>query len=382
MKTSEVQTMYNLNNNLSMNEAVKYLCDTAKTGLARFYPQTSDVLPYTATIKDRWELSGESLRYAAISQIGIARWVKYHPEDRACLPNLWPRIMNNHNRIEHIGDIALALWAGVTSGADNCEPLARALAANWRNQAKLCNAVELGWIVQGCTLAIIKRNDISSTLEPMLNEAKTRLVSLFELQHSLFRRHNRIGLEEIISKRIACFADQVYPTMALSTYGSCFDDDQSIEIAAQVVEKMCRFQGALGQWWWHYDVSHGNICEEYPVFSVHQDSMAPMAIMASDRVSKQNHMKEIEYGMRWLFGANELNENLVQMDQGIIWRDIEKREPAKLSRKVRSICSVSGLTGLHRLAGKCFVGFGINRECRPYHLGWILYAWADYEINQ
>jgi hypothetical protein len=36
------------------------------------------------------------------------------------------------------------------------------------------------------------------------------------------------------------------------------------------------------------------------------------------------------------------------------------------------------LQSLHRLAGKCFFGFRINRKCRPYHLGWILYAWADY----
>jgi hypothetical protein len=35
------------------------------------------------------------------------------------------------------------------------------------------------------------------------------------------------------------------------------------------------------------------------------------------------------------------------------------------------------LTGLHRLTGKNLFGYVVNRECRPYELGWLLYAWAD-----
>jgi hypothetical protein len=105
--------------------------------------------------------------------------------------------------------------------------------------------------------------------------------------------------------------------------------------------------------------------------------MAPMAVMASDKASKQDHSDKINLGLRWNFGFNELKENILIPEEGIIWRDIERNEPAKLTRKIRSICSVAGLSGLHRLTGKCVNSFRINRECRPYHLGWILYAWAD-----
>ncbi|MHC4423499.1 MAG: hypothetical protein ACYSWR_02355, partial [Planctomycetota bacterium] len=330
---------------------------------------------------DKWESNGFSARYAAISQIGIAKWLRFHPEDTMHLSSLWPKVVDNRHKIKHIGDFALALWAGVASEADDCELFAGLLAASWQHQAHLCDATELGWIVQACTLALQEQGNLELHLQPVLDEAKERLVILFRPRQNLFQRHNRSGLRRVVNRRIACFADQVYPIMALSTYGLCFNDTESIQLAAGTVEQICRFQGSLGQWWWHYDVGGAKVCEEYPVFSVHQDAMAPMAIMASDKATGRNHSEEIELGMRWLFGANELGQNLFNAGQGIIWRDIEKCEPAKFSRALRAFLCVGDLKQLHGLAGRCFVGFRINRECRPYHLGWILYTWADYRLE-
>jgi len=363
----------------SLRQMVEPLCSIAKASLGRYYMDADNVLPFSATIgpDGEWKLSGVSLRYVAISQIGIARWIDCHLADETYLPNLWPRIVDNRDRIKNIGDLALALWAGLTSKADNCKMFADALSTGWQSQANTCNAVELAWVLQACTLAVRGDNDFQVYLQPLMEEAKDRLLSLFKPQHSLFQRHNRASFGQAISRRIACFADQVYPILALCTYGRFFEDNQCIEIAQKTVERICQLQGPLGQWWWHYDTAKGQVCEEYPVFSVHQDAMAPMAIMASDRLTGQNHSREIERGLRWLWGQNELNECLVLYDAGLIWRDIEKREPAKISRSVRALLCVANLKLLHTLAGRSFLGFRVNRECRPYHLGWILYAWAD-----
>ena len=373
----------NIIESMSLDQIAQSLCKIAKAGLHRYYIGSDGRLPYSATIKpsNTWESRGFSIRYAAISQIGVTEWLKFHPEDTACLPNLWPRIMNNNHKIVHIADSALALWAGLAGNADGCELLAKALSDRWGNQADSCNAVELAWILQACSLASQKRNDLEAHIQPLLYETKKRLVALFRPQQSLFQRHNRPGLGQIVSRRIACFADQVYPVLALCTYGKFFSDKESIELAAKAIEQICRFQGSLGQWWWHYDTTKGKVCEEYPVFSVHQDAMAPMAIMASDRLTGNNHSKEIELGLRWLFGRNELNQNLLLDEEGIIWRDIEKCELKKASRTLRALLCTADLQVLHRLVGGCFIGFRINYECRPYHLGWILYAWADYGID-
>ncbi len=365
----------------SLHQMVESLTEIAKAGLGRHYTDADNVLPYSATIgpDGEWKLSGVSVRYAAISQIGIARWLDYHSADRAYLPNLWQTIADNRDRIRRTGDLALAVWAGVASKASNCKLFADALSASWQSQANTCNAVELAWVLQACTLAVRGDNHFQLYLQPLMEEAKDRLLNLFRPQQSLFRRHNRAGFKEAVSRRIACFADQVYPVLALCTYGQFFEDNQCIEIAQKTVERICQLQGPLGQWLWHYDTLKGEVCEEYPVFSVHQDAMAPMAIMASDRLTGQNHSREIERGLRWLLGQNELNECLVLYDAGIIWRDIEKRELAKISRSVRALLCVANLKLLHTLAGRTFLGFCINHECRPYHLGWILYAWADYD---
>jgi hypothetical protein len=374
-----IQPSCTVRENVAFSQMIDSLCKTAKAGLYRFYEETSEELPYTATITpdNEWTSSGFSIRYAAISQIGIAEWLKTHPEDRAHLPNLWPKIIDNYHNITDIGDLALVLWAAVANKADNCELLARTLSTSWQSQANLCNAVELGWIIQACTLALSEQGHLKPHMGPVLNQAKTNLVSLFRPQQNLFQRHNRAGIAETISRRIACFADQVYPILAMSTYGLIFNDKQSIEIAARATEKICRLQGPLGQWWWHYDTSRGEVSEEYPVFSVHQHAMAPMAIMASDKASGGNHLREIELSLRWLFGNNELNSDMVLNNIGVIWRDIEKREPVKLSRGLRSLLCISNLHSLNKLASKCFIGFRINYECRPYELGWILYTWAN-----
>ena len=361
---------------------VESFCNIANVSLGRYYMDADNVLPFSATIgpDGQWKLSGVSLRYAAISQIGITRWIDYHLADGTYLPDLWPRIVDNRDRIKDIGDLALALWAGLTGKADNCKLFAEALSASWQSQANRCSAVELAWILQACTLAM-RRKDLQACVQPLTGEVRSRLLTLFQPQQGLFRRHNRSGFKEAVSRRIACFADQVYPVLALCTYGQSFKDNQCIDTARKTVKRICQLQGPLGQWWWHYDTAKGQVCEEYPVFSVHQDAMAPMAIMASDKLTGQNHSREIERGLRWLWGQNELNEYLVLYDSGLIWRDIEKREPLKLSRTLRALLCAGHLNSLHRVAGKCFAGLRVNRECRPYHLGWILYTWADYDAT-
>ena len=367
--------------NYDLDEMVACVCTAAKTGQTKCYEEASK-LPYTRKPdkESNWGLKNDSLRYAAISQVGISRWLRYHAHDREMLPDLWPRILQRLERITRIGDLALSLWAGIESGEDNCDQFAQTLKRCWDEQADSCNAVELGWIVQACTIAIRQSGFFESHLRPVLDDAHKRLSRLFDVEHNLFQRHNRTGTHEIISRRVACFADQVYPILAMSTFGTTFDDKTSIDFAGRAVEQICRFQGDLGQWQWHYDVLGGKVCEEYPVFSVHQDAMAPVAIIAADKACGVDHTKEIELGMRWLFGANELEVDMVLQDKGIIWRDIERREPNQFSRVARSLCCITGMDKLHKLAGGCFDKFVINHECRPYHLGWILYAWAEYGL--
>lgn len=367
---------------LETQKMVALLCQAAKLGLRSCYDTSRRRLPYSIHLETTEPVAvGSSIRYAAISQIGISRWCRYHPDDADPLCNLLPNLHSDADRIIDAGDCALCLWAAADSQDREADVFAKLLADRWRTSADRCNAVELSWVVQACTVAIKQRSDLEALLDGVLEDAYGRLCSLFNSKSDLFNRHARGRLARRLSGRIACFADQVYPILACANYGRLVGDQRGLEMAGRATEQICRYQGPMGQWWWHYDVVGAKVCEEYPVFSVHQDAMAPMAIRASDRVNHQDHSNHIESGLRWIFGANELGQDMLYRDKGLILRDIEKTEPAKASRFVRSILCAANLNVLHKLAGKCVLGFRINRQCRPYHLGWILYAWADYQCD-
>jgi hypothetical protein len=67
---------------------------------------------------------------------------------------------------------------------------------------------------------------------------------------------------------------------------------------------------------------------------------------------------------------------MIVPQENIVWRDVHRREIHKMYRLVRGALIAGRLHRVHRLAGKNLFGYAINKECRPYELGWILYAWA------
>ncbi len=378
----------NFNSSLNYSN-ITQIKQAAIKGLLSYYNDPNNKMPYTTVYKTEkyWNLVGYSLRYTAISHIGISKWLAYHPQDENQLPELWSRILNELPKINDIGDISLCLWAGCEGTLDRLiELILDKFISIWREQKDKCNSVELGWVLKACLMVCDVMPDSSQKVDSILKDSYVRLSNNYNPMAHLFCRHKRKGFKQKVSGQIACFADQVYPIVAMSHYGKRFDDKKAKMMAAEVVDKICEYQGRQGQWMWHYDVTHNRLCEEYPVFSVHQHAMAPMAIFASDQVNGQNHRQQIALGLKWLFGNNELGENLVLPEQGIIWRDIERDEPEKWSRNVKGLCYTYGLKQLGDfLTEKHSEKFKINYECRPYELGWILYAWADkfkYEVDQ
>jgi hypothetical protein len=369
-----------LHGELSLEAMISAVTDIAKSGVSRFYQSPAHLRPYTATA-DRygdWALRGDSVRYAAIVQIGLSRWLAHHSSDQSVLPNLCPILRERSEEIGDVGDAALCLWAASQSRDEAVERWMHRLVQLWSGRGQTCSAMEVAWVLQACLAAeILMGGHTPGQIEPIMTDAHRMLKLLYDTNTCLFRRRNQSGRLSF-KGRISSFAEQVYPILALATFGRLRDDAWSVDAVASVTDTICKHQGSLGQWMWHYDVATGRVCEEYPVFSVHQDAMAPMAILAADKACRTDHLSHIELGLRWLFGGNELGQTLARPRVGFIWRDIERVEPYKLTRVLRSACCVMGLRSFHEWVGKRPCRFKINQECRPYHLGWILYAWADF----
>ena len=141
--------------------------------------------------------------------------------------------------------------------------------------------------------------------------------------------------------------------------------------------RICKLQGIAGQWWWHYDTRNGSIVEGYPVYSVHQHAMAPMALLDLREAGGADHSDAVARGLGWLEEHPEVSVPLVSHENNVIWRKAARREPKKAVRAISAMTTALRpgllLPGLDAIFPPCEVDY----ECRPYELGWLLYAWLS-----
>lgn len=175
---------------------------------------------------------------------------------------------------------------------------------------------------------------------------------------------------------IGSFADQVYPVQALSRLAARTGEDRYLAAANATAARLVRLQGPAGQWWWHYDVRTGGVVEGYPVYSVHQHAMAPMVLLELLGAGGDDHRAAVAKGLHWLEAHPECVEPLIADELGVVWRKVGRREPPRASRSLAAISSrvhpKLRVPGLSKLLPPGVV----DHECRPYELGWLMYAWA------
>jgi hypothetical protein len=99
--------------------------------------------------------------------------------------------------------------------------------------------------------------------------------------------------------------------------------------------------------------------------------MAPLALFALGESTEQDYTPYIFNGLPWIYGRNELNRNLCETSTNIVWRSIYLPKPMSYIMKAGSLLGFSAETAAP-------VGLHVNFEDRPYHFGWVLYAFAQY----
>ena len=179
------------------------------------------------------------------------------------------------------------------------------------------------------------------------------------------------GLSGKIRGRIGSFADQVYPSYALSVFAQAFNRKEALDPAIETAKTVCRLQGELGQWWWHYDAKSGGVLGRYPVYSVHQYGMAPMMLFMVGESAGLDFSRHIYLGLEWVSGKNEIAESLVDIERQMIWRNISPTRTQCFRDELRSL--IKKPEGTPTSMGN---GLFVLRESRPYCFGWLLYAFA------
>jgi hypothetical protein len=317
--------------------------------------------------QDGTRLEGVSPRYGAIVLLGSQGLVESEQRSLfagATAVEFCERMIGEESRPRNLGDAALLAWAaaelGAPSRAKALEVMRRLRATDSTNYT-----VDAAWELSGL-VAAGERDAAKAAADVLLAVSS---------DSGIFPHHTRSA--GFWRSHVGCFADQVYPIQALARYGAFAKDKRALGAAQRCADRICELQGPGGQWWWHYDARTGRVIEGYPVYSVHQNSMAPMALLDLADAGGTLHREAMVRGLRWLENAPEIGMTLIDDGQSLIWRKAARADPAKLVRRARAC--VSRLHPSLRLGvlDSVFPPTRIDFESRPYHLGWILYAWTD-----
>ncbi|MGZ8463084.1 MAG: hypothetical protein ACXWWT_09600, partial [Candidatus Deferrimicrobiaceae bacterium] len=278
---------------------------------------------------------GISRRYTAIALIGLSG-----EEDPVVssvlggegLRNVCGRLADGISRADNLGDTALAFWASCAVGYPDRREL-RGRLVRLESAKRVHPVVETAWALAAlCT-------DPESSSGELREKLARRLIASFNARSGVFP--HQIGENGAGARsHVSCFADMVYPIHALSLYHGLSGDRAALDAAGKCAMRICGEQGPAGQWWWHYDLRTGKVVEPYPVYAIHQDAMAPMALFALREAGGADFGAHVSRGLSWLASSPELKGgSLIDCGADIIWRKVARREPGKLSRYAQALAS-------------------------------------------
>ena len=316
----------------------------------------------------------ESLTSTAIALIGLGR-AGVAPSEIGMDPGrTWEALMALARRHRYAGATGLLLWADAVGGGPGPEAILSPSSGWPRDVGSIIGrlrTLELAWLLSGLIHAEHRRP--SGLTKAPLGVVKAALIGRFEAHTRTFR-HAEAGSPPSLRVRrwVATFADQIYPIQALALAAIAEKDGQALEVASASAGRMVELQGDRGQWWWHFDPRDGSVSGAYPVYSVHQVGMAPMALKTLALAGGPDFAAAIEAGRGWV-SDNELGIDLVDDQAGTIWRSIEKVERfvPRLVHHARGI-----LGGRDDRPGAIRPKLRVNHETRPYEWAWGLFAAA------
>lgn len=321
------------------------------------------------------QLRGTSLRYSAIVALG-AHWLAEAEQRRvlggAAVGDYISALIDHLAGDTNLGDTALICWAAAQSRHPRlAEALDRLRQRDREDEPTY--VVEAAWVISALATARAQ-----AEVEPQLAAARDRLLGSLAPGSRIFPHVTGPGLVRPYRRHVACFADQVYPIQALARLHRSGPDRAALAAADACAAAICELQGEGGQWWWHYDARTDAVIEGYPVYTVHQHAMAPMALFDLAEAGGTDHLNAIVRGLNWITDPAELRaapKPMILDEAGVTWRKVYRGDPRKIVRGLRTITT-------HRAPGlrvhaidRIYRPRSIDRECRPYEFGWLLFTW-------
>lgn len=329
---------------------------------------------------DRLTNQGSNTFYSAMSTVGLLRQTARPAESvfplgrsldalhEAAMTGAGPEVVAN------------TVWAMALAEDARGAELTAKLAG--RDDLQNCESATLGHVIHGLAVAAEAYPERSGEAIEACRRWAPELLGRFSSEAELFGPFRRpTGVRSALINRLTSFAAQVYPLHGLASFYRVTGEAPSPTLR-RVAERIVDAQGPLGQWWWLYSTQTRAVIEGYPVYSVHQDGMAFMALLPVEALGEGSYRDALGLGLDWLFGANELSTT-----------ELVRREPAAVFRNIQRVGSdADAMFGISRanlarvIARSLRPGADHTKadpgelevlfESRPYHLGWLLHAYT------
>lgn len=354
------------------------LIELAAAGLGQMFDPEKEVFCFRLKQTDNSLVrEGISIRYTIIALLGLHRLEASGGRSPVSIRTALNKLLGASDRITNAGDLGLLLWLCALVSPSHLGSTCRSMdlqgALHRYSDARRRQTMELAWFLSGLTHATLARaSDV-----PDLSKLALRTYELVkdnQGKSGLFGHlHRSRSFSGVLRGRIGSFADQVYPIYAFSKFGQAYRVPEALELALKCAEGISRTQGPLGQWWWHYDSVTGKVRGHYPVYSVHQHGMAPMALLALSDASRTDFNAPICKGLQWISGNNEIGFDFRSQQAKVVWRSLYSRGSGSMLDAAASFLRRrDGLESASSLA--------VKFECWPYELGWLLYAFAGTDL--
>lgn len=322
---------------------------------------------------------GFSPHYTIMTLLGLHELERAGVRSSFDVQTLFESFIRDTSWIHGAGDLGLLIWLSAAFNPDHTPNLFRRFklesALERYQDAREGRTMELAWFLSGLSHAVLAVPEILPDFTDLAVETYHRLEENQGEDGFFGHLSKRKSVAGFLRGRIGSFADQIYPIYAMAKFATAFHIDEPLCSALECASAVCDAQGELGQWWWLYDSTSARVIRRYPVYSVHQEGMAPMALFALGEASNRDFSTPIYKGLRWIAGYNELGQDLRDTCGSLVWRCIRPSHP--LGMNLQDLYHfLRGSQDGHRDGN-----LEVLHECRPYELGWLLYAFARRHVT-
>jgi hypothetical protein len=368
---------------IEVGTRMRELADVALRALPQMYDERSGLFSQKALPRDGGLLNrGENAYYSAASMVGILSQPVVAPESVVPVGRALDALHAACERQHGAPLLSTTLWAGALAEDSRAARLVAALEGSL--DVAQAESAGLGQVLRGLVAGAEAFPEVRDAALALGGRCAAELLDRHSTRARVFRAMPRrpSGLRTLLGARMTSFASQVYPLLGLASLYA-HSGEAPPPALRQTAEHLVEVQGPLGQFWWIYSPVEERVLEGYPVYSVHQDGMAFMGLVPVERLGEGSYAEALALGLGWLDRRNELEIPLVSEDPAFICRNIQRvgsdaDAPFGISRANfrRTVLRSLRPASIEDQTEAPPEHLEPLRECRSYHLGWLLLAHA------